>query len=236
MNGTAYLVYGICSLGSLSFIATALHFWGAAEIRKDAGEVVFLSIAAAAWLFITTKLFPWFGLSLRDDVAERKNVGALFGLCGALIAVALLYAGGSIGEGPSYMNNVFSVGIAALVFFALWILLEGIGKVSISITEERDAASGLRLFGILLALGLVLGRAVAGDWHSASATLHDFIHDGWPAAVIGVLATCIELFARPNREHPFRQWLVFGLLPAIFYIALAALWLWRLGPWEGMPQ
>lgn len=236
MNVTAYLVYGICSIGSLSFIATALHFWGAAEIRKDAGEVIFLSLAGAAWLFLSTKLFPWLGLSLHDDAGERKNFGALFALCGALIAVTLLYVGGSIGEGPSYLNNAFSVGIAAIAFFALWILLESIGKISVSITEERDTASGLRLFGILLALGLVLGRAVAGDWHSISGTVHDFIHDGWPAAVIGTLATGVELFVRPNRQHPFRPWPVVGMLPAIFYIALACLWLHHLGAWEGMPR
>jgi hypothetical protein len=236
MNVTAYLVYSICGIGGLSFIAAALHFWGAAEIRQDSGEVVFLTIAAAGWLFITTKLFSWFGLSLRDDAAERKNISALIALCGALIAVGLLYAGGSIGEGPSYMNNVFSVGLAAIGFFALWIVLEIVGKVSISITEERDMASGLRLCGFLLALGLVLGRAVAGDWHSESATVRDAFHDGWPAILIGLLATVIELFARPNRQHPFRPWPAFGLFPALFYVGLAILWLWHLGPWEGMPQ
>jgi len=236
MNVTAYLVYSICGVGSLSFIAAALHFWGAAEIRQDAGEVIFLSVVGAVWLFITSKLFSWFGLSLRDDAAERKNFGALMALCGALVAVALLYAGGSIGEGPSYMNNVFSVGLAAFGFFALWILLESIGKVSVSITEERDTASGLRLCGLLLALGFVLGRAVAGDWHSESATIHDAFHDGWPAVMICLLATTVELFARPNRQHPFRSWPAFGLVPALFYLALAGLWLWHLGPWEGMPR
>ncbi len=48
------------------------------------------------------------------------------------------------------------------------------GKVSVSIVEERDLASGIRTGGLFIAVGLVLGRAVAGDWVSESATLRDF--------------------------------------------------------------
>src|SRR5690242_3051394 len=124
MNGKALWVYPGCFIGSLFCVALALHFRGAAEIRAEFGEVIFLSIACAVWLALATKLFAWFGLGLFDDAIERKNDAALAALCGAIISAAILYAGGSIGEGPSYLNNVFSVGLAAVAFFALWILLE----------------------------------------------------------------------------------------------------------------
>lgn len=236
MSNSARWIYGACVGGGLAFTAVALHFWGAAEIRANPGEVVFLTGAAAVWLFVATKLFSWFGLSLRDDAIERRNASALVALCGAVAAAAILYVGGSAGEGPSYFNNVFSVGLAAIGFFALWLVIEIVGKVSISIVEERDIAAGLRLSMCLVAIALVLGRAVAGDWHSESSTFRDFVHDGWPAALICALAAPVEIFVHPNRLHPVRAWMTFGLVPALFYLALSALWLWYLGAWEGMPR
>jgi hypothetical protein len=116
----------------------------------------------------------------------------------------------------------------------LWIFAESIGKISQSIAEERDLASGLRMSALLIAFGLIIGRALAGDWHSKTATIQDFIRDGWPAAILLLLALIVETVARPNRRRPFPPWPACGLLPAAFYISLATFWLWRLGPWEGM--
>jgi hypothetical protein len=38
-------------------------------------------------------LFPWLGLSLRDDAMERRNTAALVALLGARLAVQLTFAG-----------------------------------------------------------------------------------------------------------------------------------------------
>lgn len=185
---------------------------------------------------VAIKLFAWFGLSYRDDVAERGNIAALAALCGALLAVVVIYIGGSAGEGPSYLNNAFSAGLGTVGLFALWILLELSGRLSQSIAEERDPASGLRLGGFLLATGLVLGRAAAGNWHSMSSATRDFMHDGWPGILLCALAFLVELAARPSRQRPFPSWPVCGLLPAVVYLAMAGAWLWHLGAWEGMPK
>lgn len=229
-------VFVACAAACLTMMAVALHLWGAAEIRANPGEVIFLCFMGAFWLLIARGLFSWFGVSYRDDVVERGNAAALAALCGALIAAALVYTGGSLGEGPSYWNNVFSASLAMAGLFALWIVLELNGKVSVSITEERDLASGLRMCGFLVAIGLVLGRAVAGDWHSEAATVRDFFHDGWPAAVLCALAIFVERWLRPSRRRPFPPWPGYGLVPALFYLAFAGAWLWHLGAWEGMPK
>src|SRR5215469_3746463 len=104
-------------------IAFALHLWGAKEIREDGGEVFFLTLAGTAYLLVCISLFKWMGIGLVADVVERRNSGALVALCGVTVATALMYAGSSVGEGPSYLENVFSVGLALAVFFLLWILL-----------------------------------------------------------------------------------------------------------------
>jgi len=236
MNGSIRFVFGACVAVSLIMVAVALRLWGAAEVRSNAGEVFFLTLVGAVWLIFATKLFSWLGLNFRDDVMERRNVAALVALCGALLAVAIIYAGGSLGEGPSYMNNFFSAALGTAGFLLLWIFLEFGAKVSMSIGEERDLASGLRMCGFLLAIGLVLGRAAAGGWHSESATVRDFMRDGWPAAILWAIALAIERLVRPSRRRPFPGWPICGLLPALFYVALAAVWLWHLGAWEGMPK
>src|SRR5437660_427704 len=111
MNSSMRWVFGVCVAASLIMTAVALHFWGAAEIRASAGEVIFLTFFGAVWLMIATKLFPWLGLSLRDDAVERGNIAALAALCGAVVAVDIIYAGGSLGEGPSFMNNFFAAAV-----------------------------------------------------------------------------------------------------------------------------
>ena len=148
----------------------------------------------------------------------------------------MIYAGGSIGEGPSYGNNVFSAGLGTAALFALWVLLELGAKVSVSIAEDRDLASGLRLCGLLIGTGLILGRSVAGDWHSASATVQDFIRDGWLAACLVLVALVIERLVRPSRQRPVPPWPSCGLLPALLYLTVAGAWVWHLGAWEGMPK
>jgi uncharacterized membrane protein YjfL (UPF0719 family) len=236
MSRTAPWAFTLCVTASLLLIAVGLHFWGAAEVRAHAGEVFWLTFIGAVWLVLATTLFSWLGLSFRDDVVERNNTSALIALCGAVLAVGLIYAGGSFGEGPSYFNNFFSAGLGTAGLFVYWILLEFGAESSVSIAEERDLASGIRHCGFLLAIGLVLGRAVAGDWHSQSATIYDFITDGWPALVIYVVALIAEQLLRPSRRRPFPRWRSSGLLPALLYLALAATWLCHLGPWEGMPR
>jgi len=230
------LIYGLCFVLGLLLAAAGMQVWGAAELRSHFNEIAFLTIVGGVWLAVATKLFSWFGLSLRDDAVERKNWPALVALCGAVLAVAFMYIGGNLGEGPSYWNNFYSAGLATVSFFGFWLVLEIGANVSASVAEERDLASGLRLCGLLLAMGLVLGRAAAGDWHSAEATLRDFVRDGWFAGLLCAVAIFVERRLRPSRRHPFPAWRKAGLLPAICYLVLAAAWLWNLGRWEGMSR
>jgi hypothetical protein len=220
----------------LFLIAIALHAWGAKEIREDFGALFLVTTIGAIWLLFLTHAVAWLGVGLRDDAVERRNPAALTALCGMLFSATSLYIGGSSGEGPSYNNNFFSVLLAAGVLVVIWVAYELFARISISISEERNLASGIRFGGFLLACGLILGRAVAGNWHSVNDTVHDLVHDGWPAAALLVVAVVIDLFVRPTRERPFPAWQVCGAFPGILYIAMTVAWLCHLGRWEGMPK
>lgn len=227
---------GICLLASLVLIGVGLGRWGAEEVRGHLGPVFFLTFLGFFWLSVCQSLFSWFGLCIADDVVERRNLGALIALCGATVALAVIFVAGNFGEGPSYLENVFSAGLGTAAFFALWLILELSGRVSISIAEERDLGSGVRLGGFFLAIGLILGRAAAGDWHSVSATVNDFLNDGgWPAMALCLMAILVEVIVRPSRGRPAPAWITFGLFPALVYFGLAIGWVWHLGKWEGMP-
>lgn len=224
-------------VGGLVIIAGLLHAWGAREVRGDAGEVVLLTFWGGVCLLLAKRLlFPCLGLSFHDDVVERRNRAALVACCGALLAFALIYAGGSMGEGLYYRENIFSIALGTSGWFLLWILIETGTDISRAIAEERDLASGIRLGGLLLANGLILGRAVAGDWHSKAATLHDFMRDGWPALVLCAAALLVEKLTQPSLRCPFPPYRSHGLVPAFIYLVVAIAWLCHLGAWEGMSK
>lgn len=220
---------------SIALTVAALWFWGAKEVRGHPAEVLFLTFVGVVWIVVAHKLFPWLGLSIRDDAYDRKNSAAAVALACALVSAAITFAAGNLGEGPSYWENIFCAALATGGLFVLWIAMEIWGNVSVSIAEERDLASGLRFGSLLLAWGLILGRATTGNWHSAENAVRDFFRDGWVAAILCLTALAVELLLKPSRTRPFPSWLACGVIPASAYLLAAAAWLWRLGRWEGMP-
>ena len=150
-----------------------------------------------------------------------------------MMSVLLIYTGGNIGEGPSFWNNIFCGVLGIGTFLVLWLCLELGGAVAQSVAEERDVATGLRAGSFAVAQGLILGRALAGDWHSMLATIEDFARAGWPAAALTVLAIVCERLLRPGPRCPFPSWKTRGLPIAALYLAIAFIWLFYLGSWEG---
>jgi hypothetical protein len=156
----------LCYFASVVLIAGALWRWGAVEVPGQIGEVALLTLVGTIWLLVSLNLARWLGVGVADDAIERRTPSALIALWCATFGLAPIYAGGNLGEGPSYWSNIFSATLATIRFFALPPLLDLGGGVSASLAEERDFASGLRFGGFLVAVGLILGRAVAGNWHS----------------------------------------------------------------------
>src|SRR4051812_29982803 len=64
-------------------------------------------VLGLAWLRIIEPAFSFAGLSLRDDLFERRNHAAMPAAIGALLGVTLCYAGGNIGDGPGWWVVVF---------------------------------------------------------------------------------------------------------------------------------
>jgi hypothetical protein len=202
----------------------------AASDVVDSPTYVFMYLMLGfAWIRIAETGFAFAGLSMRDDVAERRNGAATLAAAGATIAVALCYAGGNIGDGPGWWVVVFSAAIATAALFACWLLLAQLTAVNDVVTIDRDPAAGLRLGAFLVACGIVMGRAVAGDWESAALTVRDAAR-GLPALLVMLIAAvAIERVARPTAERPRAPIVPFGILPAVLYLAIACAAVARLG-------
>lgn len=185
----------------------------------------------SAWVGFGLVWVPWLGLSARDDVVERGNTAAAWAIGGGVLGLTACFAGANIGNGPGWWVVLFTGGLATLAWFGSWLLLELSGQPSESIGIERDVASGLRLGGLLIAGGLVLGRAAAGDWQSAEQTLRDFLRVGWPVPVLFAVAALLERRMRPTAERPRPHWTAAGAAPAMAYLALAAAWVAHAGWW-----
>lgn len=219
----------VAPLAAAAILWTVLETAASFDVRDDPRYLAFYLILGAAWVGFFVRLLAIAGISTRDDVVERANGSAAIAVAGAMLAIALCYAGGNIGDGPGWWVVVFSAGLATLALFAAWMLLELFSGVSEIVTVDRDAAAAVRLAGFLVACGVVLGRAVAGDWESAEMTLRDFAAVAWPVLALVMMAVIVERLARPTPETPRPSLTPFGLVPALAYLGIATYYVQRLG-------
>jgi len=199
------------------------------DVRDSPAYLFLYTLMAAAWLGIGSAIFSVFGISPRDDVLERSNRAASWANAGAMLGLVLCFAGGNVGDGPGWWVVVFSAGLSTLAFFVLWRILDLLTGATESITVDRDQGAGLRLAGALIGLGIILGRAVAGDWHSVKATLADFANAGWPAIALVVVAVLIERFLKPVPDRTPPPVPFDGIIPAVAYVACAAAYVGLIG-------
>ena len=216
----------------VAFIWFVLSRWADVRVREEDTDMALLVFLGMAWLAGASCCFAWMGVNIRDDGIERNNVAAAITWASAIIGTAFCYAGANIGSGPSLWNNVFSALLATSTLAGLWLALEVTCGISSSITLERDIASGVRSGGFLAASGLILGRAVAGDWHSTLGTISDFARDAWPVLFLALVAFLGERAFRPTAKRISAPVQTHGAVPAAAYILLALGWLAYLGAWE----
>jgi uncharacterized membrane protein YjfL (UPF0719 family) len=205
---------------------------GASFDVAESPEYLFMYVMVGlAWVRVVQSLFPYLGLSPRDDVFERRNSAAAFSLVGAMIGVTLCYAGGNVGDGPGWWVVAFSAGLATAGWMISWAILGQLTPVNDAVAIDRDHAAGIRLGAYLVASGLILGRGVAGDWVSATGVLFDLTTALPAIVVILLLAIIVERLARPTAHRPHGSLFAFGFLPAALYllVGVAAL------SWKGWP-
>ena len=218
----------LCVIGLFSI----LRVFASHDVRDSSDYLLFYMLVGGAWVGLSHSALNYFGLSARDDVIERGNASASFAISGALIGITLCFAGANIGDGPGWWVVVFSAALSTATLFVLWLVLDSCTGLADSVTIERDPASGLRLGGFFIGVGLILGRAVAGNWISADATLVDFAKMGWPALVVLAVAIGVERMSRVSMERRVSNTLLYGGMPAVIYVSIGIVVVYLQGRWK----
>lgn len=202
------------------------------DVREDPVYLAFYMAVGAAWIGVAAWLLPYQGLSPRDDVIERANPGAAQAIGGTLLGLTLCFAGANIGDGPGWWVVFFSAFLSTVTLFLFWIFLDKATGLADTLTIDRDRAAGLRVAGLFIGAGLILGRAVAGDWESVTGTVVDFVKVGWPIGVLGLVAAGLEKQLRPTPERPAPPLATHGLAPFALYLGIAAFFMAWAGRWN----
>jgi hypothetical protein len=198
------------------------------EVREDEAYVLLFTFGGGVWLAIAVIITHVLGISLRDDAIERRNPAAAAVFCGAMLGLTCAYAGANIGEGATIWMTFGPAVLATLVWGAAWLAFGLLTSVSDTIAIDRDLPSALRLAALLIAVGLILGRAVAGDYVSPQATFNDLITQAWPILPLTLAAAVVQLCARP-RAHRRPSTATHALLTGAIYLVTATLWILLLG-------
>jgi len=217
---------------SLGLLGVVLLRCAAGDVRGGGIYFALFMALGGAWIFATLALCGCLGVDFRSDALENHNSAVIIALSGVIIGVTLAYAGGNIGEGDSIWQTIFSSALATLGWLLSWCLLDGLTHTSIAVAESRDKASAWRLAGFLVASGLILGRAAAGDWQSVSNTLLDFAKYGWPELIMLGIATPLERALQPAVKNPSPKIETYGILPAGSYLLFALATLFLEGRWK----
>jgi uncharacterized membrane protein YjfL (UPF0719 family) len=208
-----------------------LELFSAEDVRDDPSYMAFYMLLGAAWLVTSQTPLPLLGLSIRDNVIERGNRAASYAIAGAFFGITLCYAGGNAGNGPGWWVVVFSAALATAALLLLWMVLASLTGLADRIAIDRDEAAGLRAAGFFVGCGLVLGRAVAGDWVSGAATVNEFASLAWPAGLLLVGAAALEREFRPATDRGAASVFSCGLLPGLALAGAGGIVVVLLGPW-----
>jgi hypothetical protein len=206
----------------LGLLFLLLRNFASFDVRDSETYLLMYMAVGAGWLGTSIQALPLWGLSTRDDALERGNNAAATAIAGALAGLMACFGGGNIGDGPGWWVVFFAGILAASALWILWAIFDRVTRIADRITIDRDEGSGLRGGAFLASAGIVLGRAVAGDWISAGATVADFMESGWPALIILALAIGFERTIQPAYERRAANLGTGRLIPAVAMLGTAA--------------
>jgi hypothetical protein len=193
------------------------------QVRASPGLTFLFLMAAADTLAIATLVASGLGLSMSSGFVRGRNAAVGWAVAGLWIGTALVNAGANTGRGDTIYTTLGPLALA----FATLLVLTGILAAATggfpAVRLDRDQPAGVRLGGLFMAWGTILGLAAAGDFESARATWIDFARYGWPVLVLLTVAVPAEWWLRPTVERPRVSWLA-GLFPAAAYLCAAAGW------------
>ncbi len=223
---TTKYVMALLPLVSLFIIVYTLKVLASFDVVNDLFYIIFYVLLGYAWTFLgMSAVFFFFDISWLDDVLYLSNRAALFPVAGAFLGLVTIYSGANIGDGPGWWCVIFAGGLGMISWFLLGRLVNSFTQVFERITVDRDVYCGIRFGAYLLASGIILARASAGDWTSFYHTVVEFLV-GWPVLLLTALAILVERYyvRKAKLSESLSDTYLFGSLYwGIVYILLAVI-------------
>jgi hypothetical protein len=214
---------GVALLASLGVVAAALVTGADPQVRSSAGYVLLFLAVAVATLALAAATGAGLGLSMLDDFVRGRNRAAGWAAAGLWLGVGLVNAGANVGRGDTIYTTLGPLALGMATLLALVGLAAAATAGFRAVRLDRDGPAGVRLAGLFVAWGLVLGRAVAGDWESARRTWEDFGAFAWPVLLLLAVGIPVERVLRPTVRRPRTTWPM-AVVPAAAYVAGAVGW------------
>ena len=193
-NKSTRYILGLLPIGSLCVILFTLRMLASFDVVDSFIYISMYLVLGIAWLFLGVTLMSGvFDLSWLDDALNLNNKAALIAVVGGFLGLTIIYSGANIGNGPGWWCVVFTGGLGLGAWIVLGLVINSCTKTFERITVERDIGCGIRFGSYLLASGIILARACAGDWTSFYRTTVEFI-DGWPVLVLAGILILVELY------------------------------------------
>ena len=223
------LLLHIIPVVSLLCVFIPILFGSAVEVRTAFRYIWLFTAAGVAWYMGFVRLSTLVGVRLWEDGFVQRNGAATWMVSGLMVSLALIFGGANIGEGETIWTTFGPAALATLGLFLGLVALDTVSSVFRAVAVDRDNASGIRVACALVASGLVLGRAVAGDYHSLVGTVVDFAFLAAPYIVILIMVTFFQALFGPTAKRPKRSAFWLGVLPGSTMFLLALAWLLYLG-------
>jgi hypothetical protein len=224
------LILGFLPILLLLFLCVVLSRWADPVYVVGHPEYQQMFVAGgAAWIWWTGLSMPLTGLSIRDDALERTNSAAAMAACGTVAGSFVIYCGANIGGGPTIWTTLAPAAVATAAYFALAFLVEAISRPSEAIAIDRDLSTAIRQLSWKIAAGVILGRAVAGDWWSWERTFSDLVQQGWPAVVVAACSAVLHIIFRPSPRRPRPPLLATAIIPGAILFAASMAYVVYLG-------
>jgi len=237
-SNPARTVLGLLPPISLFVMIYTLKALASFDVVDDFFYIIFYIAIGFAWLYFGLVIMAClFDLSWIDDVLSMNNKAALFSFAGGFLGLTIIYSAANIGDGPGWWCVIFAGGLGLITWIVLALIVNLLAQVFERVTVDRDISCGIRFGCYLIASGIVLGRASAGDWTSFAMTVIEFMA-GWPALPLTALFILIERYyiymAKAGRESECNH-IWSSILWGAIFIAIAVTSIMLLPPMTENP-
>lgn len=218
--GRRAAVAAVVLLASVGIVLSALLAGADPQVRSSPGLIVLFLVVAADSLAVAALAASGLGLSVLNGFVRGRNAAVGWAAGGLWLGVGLVNAGSNVGRGDTIYTTLGPLTLALGTLLVLCAILAAATGRFRAVRLDRDVPAGVRAGGLFVAWGLVLGRAVAGDWESIRRTWEDFVAYGWPVLALLGAAVVVEWMLRSTVRRPRVPWPA-GVGPAVAYIAVA---------------